>query len=353
MSKRESLPAIRPYAHSVNLLEYTDGRLLVTWASGTVEGAEDQVGVGCTYDAHTDKRSAPVVIIQSFEYAHERWVTEEMCLVETETGETIVYTWASPFSSFRSTKEGPCSYWIRSLREGRPFRFRWDGQQARDIECLSGRAGLPEQGFINQGQPLLRDPEAGPAGGWLIPYHTESRESMLHSRFLFVDSDGLGLETTTTDLYEAPGCSEPALARLDKNNWLCYMRYGKQGAGYIWRSESTDGGRTFTKPVLTNLRNPDSAVDIAFDADKGYFLIAYNDSHSLRTPLTLGISSDKGQTFRTQDVETTAGEYSYPKVHQSRDGRWHLFYTYQRTHIEHVQFNTEWLLAGRKVVGLR
>jgi len=100
-------------------------------------------------------------------------------------------------------------------------------------------------------------------------------------------------------------------------------------------------------------QDPHSGVDIAFDAENEYLLIAYNDSHSLRTPLTVGISSDKGRTFHTQDVETVVGEYSYPKLHQLRDGQWHLFYTYQRKHIEHVQFSTEWLLKGRKVIGLK
>jgi len=363
MLKRESLPAIRPSAHSANLLEYKDGQLLVTWFSGTVEGAEDQIGVGYVYDPTTSSWSDPVVMIRSFEYEGERWVTEQICPIETETGETIVYTWASPFSSFKMKKlkatilspgeQGEKWHWIRSIPESRPFRFRWDGHKACSIECLSNCAELPDRGVVFQGQALLQDPDKGPAGGWIIPYHTERGRLMFHSRFLFVGGDGLSLEENLTDLYKPPGCLEPALARLDEQNLLCYMRYGKRGEGYIWRSESKDGGKTFTEPFLTNLRNPHSAVDIAFDADNNYLLIAYNDSHSLRTPLTVGISPDRGKTFLTQDVEKEEGEYSYPKLHQTKDGQWHLFYTYQRKHIEHVQFSIEWLLAGRKVIGIR
>ncbi|RLE09943.1 hypothetical protein DRJ00_02905 [Candidatus Aerophobetes bacterium] len=353
MLKREALPAIRPSAHSVNVMEYTDGRLLVTWFSGSVEGSEDQIGVGCILEPEEGRWSEPMIMMRSFEYEGERWVTEQICPIETKAGKTVVYTWASPFSSFRMRRRGDTCYWIRSIPESCPFRFLWDGRKARNLECLSGCAGLPKRGVVFQGKPMLRDPEAGPAGGWIIPYHTETEELMFHSRFLFVDSDGLDLETTATDLYQPPGCLEPSLARLDKDRWLCYMRYGKRGEGYIWRSESKDGGRTFTRPTLTNLRNPHSAVDIAFDAKGGCLLIAYNDSHSLRTPLTIGISDDEGRTFRTQDVETEAGEYSYPKLYQTRDGLWHLFYTHNRTHIEHVLFDVEWLLEGRKVIGLR
>jgi len=353
MLKRESLPTIRPSAHSNNVLEYTNGRLLVTWFAGSREGTEDQIGVGCTYNPDTGQWSDPVVMMHSFEYKDERWITEQICPIETNTGKTIVYTWASPFSSFQIRGQGEACRWIRSIPKSHPFRFLWDGQKACNIECLSGCAGLSEQGVVFQGKPMLRDPEVGPAGGWILPYHTQVNEAMDHSRFLFIDGDGLGLKVSATELCKPPGCLEPALARLDKNNWLCYMRYGKRGEGYIWCSESKDGAKTFTKPVLTNLRNPHSGVDIAFDAKNNYLLIAYNDSYSLRTPLTLGVSDDMGRTFRTQDVETEEGEYSYPKLYQTRDEGWHLFYTYKREHIEHIQFDIKWLLRGRKVIGLR
>lgn len=350
--RRESLPAIRPSAHSANILEHTDGRFLLTWFAGTVEGAEDQIGVGCIYDPASSSWEDPLVMIRAFEYENDRWVTEQICPIETESGETIIYTWASPFSSFRMKEVNGARYWVRSIPESRPFRFRWDGDKASDIECLSGCGGLPERGVVFQGQPLLQEPTRGPAGGWIIPYHTERGELMFHSRVLFVGGDGVSLEENRTDLHQAPGCLEPALARLDEQTLLCYMRYGRQGEGYIWRSESNDNGRTFTELSLTNLRNPHSAVDIVFDAGKDFLLIAYNDSYSLRTPLTVGVSRDRGRTFHTQDVEMGEGEYSYPKLHQSRDGNWHLFYTYERKYIEHVQFDPQWILEGREVIGL-
>ena len=43
MITRQSLPRIRPRAHSANVLEYADGRLLVTYFCGSYEGAEDQI----------------------------------------------------------------------------------------------------------------------------------------------------------------------------------------------------------------------------------------------------------------------------------------------------------------------
>jgi predicted neuraminidase len=82
-------------------------------------------------------------------------------------------------------------------------------------------------------------------------------------------------------------------------------------------------------------------------------LLAYNDSHFLRTPLTLAVSDDLGRTYTAQDVEMGDGEYSYPKVCQTQDGSFHLFYTHQRTRIEHIRFSVDWLLSGRRIIGVR
>jgi predicted neuraminidase len=129
------------------------------------------------------------------------------------------------------------------------------------------------------------------------------------------------------------------------------MRYARRGDGFIWRSESSDNARSFSRPVATNLRNPHAGIEIA-TGRSGRLLIAFNDSHMLRTPLTLGISEDEGQSFRTRDVEAGNGEFSYPKLIQTGDGRWHLFYTHLRLAIAHVAFDEDWLLGGRKEIGL-
>ena len=365
---KEHLPTIRPFSHSVNLLEYSDGRLLATWYSGTREGSEDQIAVASMLDSSTGKWSEPTVTLRQFQYDGDYWVPEETCPIETDDGATVMYTWAAPLSSFRlrerhpsviggdgykQTVIGTITYgrklWVRDISESHLFRFRLEGKKAVGIECLSGRDGFLEQGIVFWGQAVLRDASLGPAGGWLIPCHTQ-RQPLCHSRVLMVAGDGMSVVSNEVDLYEPPGCLEPALAQLPDGRWLCYMRYGGVG-GFVWRSQSSDGGRTFSHPVLTNLRNPHSAVDIAV-GQSGRLLILYNDSHRLRTPLTLGVSEDEGATFRTRDIEIGEGEFSYPKLHQTRDGVWRAMYSDQCLSIVEVRFDEEWLLGGRKVIGL-
>jgi len=120
----------------------------------------------------------------------------------------------------------------------------------------------------------------------------------------------------------------------------------------IWFARSADEGDSWSSVVATNLRNPGSGVDVA-SSSSGRLLIVFNDSEGMRTPLTVGLSEDEGKTWLTRDVETAAGEFSYPKLLQTPDSLWHLFYTYQRTHIQHLVFAEEFLAEGREVRGFR
>jgi predicted neuraminidase len=106
-----------------------------------------------------------------------------------------------------------------------------------------------------------------------------------------------------------------------------------------------------TEPVQTTLRNPHSGIDIQVD-QKDSIVIAYNDSHRNRTPLTLGVSGDRGVTWRCRDIEIEPGEYSYPKLLQTENGNWHVFYTWRRQCIAHVEFDMDWLVSGRPVYGM-
>ena len=44
-----------------------------------------------------------------------------------------------------------------------------------------------------------------------------------------------------------------------------------------------------------------------------------------------------------RSLETDPGEYSYPCIIQTGDGRIHVTYTYRRYSIKHVEFNEDWL----------
>ena len=90
---------------------------------------------------------------------------------------------------------------------------------------------------------------------------------------------------------------------------------------WVMRSDSTDGGKTWTPARRTRLPNNNSGLDVAYLPRSGTLVLAYNHvmNTDSRSPMRLAISDDNGETwnsFHDTDVEkgsVRAGhEYSYP-----------------------------------------
>ena len=108
--------------------------------------------------------------------------------------------------------------------------------------------------------------------------------------------------------------------------------------GKIYRSDSYDGGRTWCRAYATKLPNNNSGIDLDTDENGRIFLV-YNPIGipDIRTPLTLAVSLDDGQTFtKIKTFETGLAEYSYPAVVVKGDTI-HITYTYERDFIAYWQ----------------
>jgi predicted neuraminidase len=105
--------------------------------------------------------------------------------------------------------------------------------------------------------------------------------------------------------------------------------------GVITQAWSEDAGKSWGPMSATALPNPSAGIDALRLAD-GRFLLVYNPTAKGRDKLEIAVSGD-GKTWRRGVVlEDSPGEYSYPAMIQSKDGRVHVTYTWQRRKIEHV-----------------
>jgi predicted neuraminidase len=112
---------------------------------------------------------------------------------------------------------------------------------------------------------------------------------------------------------------------------------------------SDNGGKTWTRPEPTELPNPNSGIDGVTLAD-GRHLLVYNHTERGRSPLNVALSTD-GQTWKAAaQLERNPGEYSYPAVIQTRDGRVHVTYTWNRKRIRHVVLDPQTLVL-RELAG--
>jgi predicted neuraminidase len=136
---------------------------------------------------------------------------------------------------------------------------------------------------------------------------------------------------------------------------VCYCRrgggYEGRPDGYMVRSESHDGGRTWAPGQDAPFPNPNAAIDF-LKLQSGNLLLVYNNSMRDRTPLTAALSTDGGNTFPyRRNIAEGPGDFAYPYAVQTRDGKIHLVFTsHERTVIQRATFDERWLLAATPTV---
>lgn len=131
---------------------------------------------------------------------------------------------------------------------------------------------------------------------------------------------------------ETVGMIQPSLWEAPAGHIHALLR---TNAGKIYRSDSTDGGETWCPAYPTALPNNNSGLDCV-QTENGTLVLVCNpigDDWGARTPLSLFTSTDNGETFVKQlDLETEAGEYSYPAV-IAKGNRLFITYTHRRTNV--------------------
>ncbi len=128
------------------------------------------------------------------------------------------------------------------------------------------------------------------------------------------------------------GIIQPTLWESEPGVFHAFMRSTR---GRIYRSDSEDNGDTWREAYPTALPNNNSGIDLA-RLDDGTLALAHNPvsgNWTLRTPLSVSLSFDNGETFPERiDVETGDGEFSYPAIIPEGDTL-HMTYTFKRKSI--------------------
>ncbi|MGA2265220.1 MAG: sialidase family protein [Phycisphaerae bacterium] len=186
--------------------------------------------------------------------------------------------------------------------------------------------------------PVKNKPIVLSDGTWLAPASVEPTVGGKKIWDAFTDRSSDGGRTWQASAavpldhaaFVGPGLIQPTLWESDPGHVHMLLR---SSAGAIYRSDSIDAGWVWSPPYRTGLPGNNSGIDLAKLAD-GALVLAFNPVDvKVRTPLSLAISRDNGATWTDRlDLETAAGEYSYPAVIASGRGV-ALTYTWNRTRI--------------------
>ncbi len=208
-----------------------------------------------------------------------------------------------------------------------------------------------DEGTLVRNRPIVLS-----NGDYLLPlYHEtghdpESTGPDSYSFFLrYVAKDRTWIKSQP--IRSTRGNIQPAVVQLSGQDLVAYCRrggdYRPETKGYIVRSESHDGGLTWSEGKDSQFPNPNAAVDF-LKLKSGRLLLVYNHSMNRRTPLTVALSFDLDRTWPVRrDLRTGDNDYGYPIAFQTGDGRIHVVYTSdRRTVVNHAVFDEDWIING-------
>lgn len=318
----------RPFesCHASTLVKLADGTVIAAWFGGTKEGAPD---VAIWYAVRrygrwsepvkiADEANTPLwnpvlyadgdeVIYLYYKVGHKISHWQTYVMVSRDRGET----WSTPkqlVEGDESGGRGPVKNKPILLQSGAlaaPASVEEDTWDAFvDLSADGGRVWT-KSSFVPL--PRIAAQEASAAAGTLPPVPSAS--------------------------FSGKGVIQPTLWESAPDTVHMLLR---TTSGLVFRSDSLDGGRTWSEAYPTELPNNNSGLDLTVLAD-GTLAVIYNPigvNWGPRSPLVLRLSRDNGQTWTDEFVleHTPNAEFSYPAI--IADGSdVHLTYTWKRERI--------------------
>lgn len=303
------LDRVTKSCHASTVLPLDDGSVIAAWFGGTAEKDND-VEIFVAVRSADGKWSEPAAVTEKDDIAHWNPV-----LYERADGRIILY--------YKYGREIPdwITKYIELDRSGRPLT-------APAVLVPGDTSG--GRGPVKNKCLKLKN------GTLLAPASTEQK----HRWIPFIDrsfDDGITWERCEN--MERPkykgrfvGLIQPTLWEDAEGGVHAFMR---SDAGAIYRSDSADGGATWSKPARTRLPNNNSGIDLTSDG-KGNVWLVYNpvgENWGVRHPLSLAVSTDNGRHFSEILVpEPGCGEFSYPAI-AFRNNTLFITYTHRRKQI--------------------
>lgn len=306
------------FNHAASVTRLSDGRLLAAWFSGPFEGSVDQVIYGCTSGDGGKTWSEGVVLNDQ--------------------------KWRSDFDpAFIADGDRTWMFYSVGRWNRYPFIRPAGGQGARGGEAQE--VGIDSfKTFVrytdDAGKTWSDEQRIGDYTGWgprsngiklstgelILPTHQYQK----HLHGVVKSSDG----GKTWRKIEAPpqeekiGAAEPSVAECLSGKLLMVLR---SKDGWLWTTSSTDKGETWSPVTKTDLVAAASSHSLIRLKD-GRLLLTHNPSKPpLRTPLTMRVSTDEGQSWHEPTEiasieppkpgdEVWTRQVSYPSAIELPDG---------------------------------
>ena len=366
-------PMIQNHASFLHLLD--DGALLCCWFGGTLEGKSDISIFGAILAPGADSWGPAQQLSHDPDHSEQNPVV----FAAPDGGLWLFHT------SQPSGNQDECRIRMAPLTRDPADPLRIAAGEGRYLD-------LPRGCFV-RGNVTLRDD-----GAWLLPiFRCKSQPGRKwngshDTAAMGVSTDG-GATWALQDVADSIGSVHFGPVREADGIRPAFFR--RRQADHVFRSESRDGGRTWSAPTATDLPNNNSSVAATRLRDGRVALICNLASAATstdrraslydelgeddarpdadpsggcvpvwgvpRAPVAVCLSTDNGLTFPARIIiedgpgtctsnDSTDGrnkEMSYPWLLEAPDGTLHLSYTYHRRAIKHVRLAPGWAEGQR------
>jgi predicted neuraminidase len=307
-----------PECHASTIVETDQHDLVAAWFGGTKEKNPDVCIWVARYDQAKKAWTTPVEVANGVRAGEPRVPTWNPVLFQPRGG--------APLMLFYKVGPSPQTWWGE-------LRTSTDGGRT-----WSAARKLPD-GIYG---PIKNKPVQLADGTILAGTSDETDEKTSKWRVYFERStDGGQTWTKTPFLNDGLTLSaiQPSILFRDGDTGGSRLQaVGRTRQKQVFTISSDDSGKTWGKMSLLDIPNPSSGTDAVTLRDGRHVLVC-NPVPRGRTPLAVFISPDGRDWKQAVVLEKEPGEYSYPAVIQSADGKIHITYTWKRQRIKHVVLN--------------
>ncbi len=320
-------PAGTDFVHASTNLRLQNGTVLLSWFGGSKEGNDD---VSIYYSLKKDAAwSLPVKLDDGINEPHWNPVLfpldNQKIMLFYKVGKEIT-KWRTYYcfsldggTTFTAPKE-----LVQGDKGGRgPVRNK-------PIRLSNGDMAAPasmENGIWHAFVDLSSD-----NGKTWKPSNNIVIENITYSQEEIVISESKKKIPVSEQSFFGRGVIQPSLWESDPGSVHMLLRSSE---GAVYRSDSLDYGKTWSKAYVTDLPNNNSGLDLV-KLNNGVLVLIYNPvgtNWGPRSPISLALSQNNGKTWqKLMNLDSGEGEFSYPAITASED-RIFISYSYKRESI--------------------
>ena len=311
----EKIPGY-PVHHCSSITEAPNGDLLVSWYGGSYESSDDQVLFLSRRKKGSRFWSPPEIIVRS------PGKPPGNAILFTDKRNRIWLVWGRMDGTqpmLRGTGWDQCRLFYRTSDDS---GATWSKDEPFYHDTL---------GWLPRNLTLFLSD-----GTLILPLSDELHGHGVDLSFFLSTKDN-GATWTQSGIMR--GGEQPTFIERSDGSLVAFLRTRPN----ILQSESNDRGKTWSEPHPTQFKNPDAGISVR-RLKNGHVILVFNNQDNSRTPLHIALSTDEARTWSTPlRLETNPGEYSYPSVFETADGKIHIIYTFRRYSIKHLEMNESWL----------